>query len=95
MSRTNKLTRYFTLGWNQAIYHTSLLFAQMVVLEGIEPPLGTHLVRTVYKAVGASSYTIGPKMLKNEEGTHVGSCPSVEPVPSHQVVSLHPYLGNK
>lgn len=36
----------------------------MVVLEGIEPPLGTHLVRTVYKAVGASSYTIGPN-LKN------------------------------
>ena len=33
----------------------------MVVPEGIEPPLGTNQVRTVYKAVGASSYTMGPK----------------------------------
>lgn len=32
----------------------------MVVLEGIEPPLGGYLPHTVYKAVGASSYTIGP-----------------------------------
>ena len=35
-------------------------YFKMVVLEGIEPPLGTNQVRTVYKAVGASSYTIGP-----------------------------------
>ena len=33
----------------------------MVVLEGIEPSLGTNQVRTVYKAVGASSYTTRPK----------------------------------
>lgn len=32
----------------------------MVAQVGIEPTLGTNQVRTVYKAVGASSYTIGP-----------------------------------
>ena len=33
----------------------------MVVLEGIEPPLGANLARTGYKSVGASSYTTGPQ----------------------------------
>ena len=37
-----------------------------MVPEGIEPSLGTHLVRTVYKAVGASNYTTGPKMVGGE-----------------------------
>lgn len=38
-----------------------IVHLKLVVPEGIEPSLGTHLVRTVYKAVGASNYTTGPK----------------------------------
>ena len=35
----------------------------LVVLEGIEPPLGTNQVRMRYKLIGASSYTTGPLLL--------------------------------
>ena len=47
------------------MFVTLLFFIlKLVVPEGIEPSLGTHLVRTVYKAVGASNYTTGPKLIK-------------------------------